>query len=469
MLLPRTLIALAFVGVPCATFAQSSAPPSAEPSSSYAPAAPATPWTLPPLRHPPSPADLRSARDQFQRGVEASDRHDYANALTGFVRAYELTRNPQVLYNIAVTYEFLGDALLSLDALRAYTSMAPAAQVARRQTLVAELDARLQARIGSLVLAVDLPGLEVRVDGVPASASDLRAGMRTTVGRHHIELWAPGREDRDVDVAVRAGTATRIEVELPVLQSQLRVAANVSQAQVFVDGARVGQTPLGRALVLPEGVHRVEVRRPGYTVYATQLTLEGPAGAEVNAQLGWLDPIPPEVGSRLVFQSADPTVHASLDGRSVALDGSTPVPPGGHRVRVERAERVAVERNVTLAAGRETVVDVALVSTVQSREARIRGTRYVGLAIGIPGVVFLAAGATVFGYNEYMLSNPSAPPSEAYQTFATIGIVAGAVGFAATVLGGALVVGAPGFHQDAPEPVFRVHAGLDRVGLELRF
>jgi len=59
-------------------------------------------------------------------------------------------------------------------------------------------------------------------------------------------------------------------------QGYLRLESSPGRAQVFVDGAYVGLIDdfgiSGRALVLDEGVHRVELRAPGY----------GTAGFDVN-------------------------------------------------------------------------------------------------------------------------------------------------------------------------------------------
>jgi tetratricopeptide (TPR) repeat protein len=55
----------------------------------------------------------------------------------------------------------------------------------------------------------------------------------------------------------------------------LTIGANLEGAEVLVDDALVGKTPLGPALLVDAGVHRVTVRRPGYLPKTANVTLAG--------------------------------------------------------------------------------------------------------------------------------------------------------------------------------------------------
>jgi tetratricopeptide (TPR) repeat protein len=55
----------------------------------------------------------------------------------------------------------------------------------------------------------------------------------------------------------------------------LTIGANVESAEVLVDDTLVGKTPLGPALLVDAGVHRVSVRRVGYLPKTTSVTLAG--------------------------------------------------------------------------------------------------------------------------------------------------------------------------------------------------
>ena len=55
----------------------------------------------------------------------------------------------------------------------------------------------------------------------------------------------------------------------------LTVTANIEGAEVLVDDVVVGKTPLGPALLLDAGVHRVTLRHSGYIARTSNVTLAG--------------------------------------------------------------------------------------------------------------------------------------------------------------------------------------------------
>jgi hypothetical protein len=55
----------------------------------------------------------------------------------------------------------------------------------------------------------------------------------------------------------------------------LTISSNVEAAEVLVDDVSVGQTPLGPALLVDAGVHRVTLRRSGYLTRTSDVTLAG--------------------------------------------------------------------------------------------------------------------------------------------------------------------------------------------------
>lgn len=71
----------------------------------------------------------------------------------------------------------------------------------------------------------------------------------------------------------------------------LTIASNVEGAEVLVDDVLVGKTPLGPALLVDAGVHRVTLRRPGYLPRTSSVTL---AGGEEQALSVALQPQPEE-------------------------------------------------------------------------------------------------------------------------------------------------------------------------------
>jgi hypothetical protein len=350
-----------------------------------------------------SPA-VREARERFERGVELADAGNYGAAMVEFQRAYELTHNPLVLFNISATHEALGHFVEALDAMLQYAAQAPAATVAQRRQEIDAAIARLQARVGTIEVAVDVPGLEVLVDGLSRPTAVARQGLRVSAGRHRVVLSAPGYRTREVDVDVAGGATVRVTEAPQPNESTLAVETNVPGAEVVVDGRVVARTPMDSPVRVTEGPHHVEVRRPGYTTYATDVLAVG-TGARVTAQLGWASSMPPGVASRLVVRANLPGVVATVDGQRIGLEGTEPLPPGAHRLRVERTDHMPVERDVELPPGRVMTADVVLVPTPGVRANRIDGVRTAGWIVTASGGAAFAGGLVWFLVNRSTLSD----------------------------------------------------------------
>ncbi len=65
------------------------------------------------------------ARRHFESGAAYLEESDYENALRAFQKAYELSKRPEILLNIATVQERRGDIAGALSALRDYLAVAP--------------------------------------------------------------------------------------------------------------------------------------------------------------------------------------------------------------------------------------------------------------------------------------------------------------------------------------------------------
>ena len=362
------------------------------------------------LAQQPPPAAVAEARERYQRGIDLFEERNYDAAMAEFQRAYELTRNPAVLFNISATHELTGHFVEALDAMLDYERRAPAAAVAQRSADVDAALARLRSRIGTIVIRFEAAGLDVRIDGLQRPPSSGNVEIRVPAGRHRVSLAAPHYQAREAEFDVSGGSTIVISEALVPERAFMAVECNVPGAEVLVDGRPLATTPITSPLPVPEGSHHVVVRRPGYTTYETDVNSVG-AGARVRADLAWADPMPRDVGARVTLQANEPDVVAMIDGRRIASDGTALVPPGRHTLRVERMDFLPDEREVDLAAGRDNALSVFLMPTPAYREAysssRRRALITGGVVLGL-GLGVLGGGAALFFINEGTLSNAEA-------------------------------------------------------------
>ncbi|MFO0648594.1 MAG: PEGA domain-containing protein [Polyangiales bacterium] len=338
-------------------------------------------------------------RVRFDRGVALSAEGDWRSALQEFRAAFDQTQNPEVLFNIASAHEHLDQYVEAVEALERYQRLAPPRAVARHREAVVVAMERLVNRVGTLRVVNQTTSARCVVDAHPYENDALRAGVRVSMGRRVVRCEAPGFDARERSVEVAPNAVSEVSVELQHTRASITVTTDRAGAEVRVDGRPVARTPLAQPVEVDEGSHRVEVSLPGYDTVTQSVDARGD-GARVEATLRWSDPVPPDLAARLVVRTNVSNALATLDGRAIPVAGTRALPPGAHRLRVERDDYLAVEREVTLAIGARSVEDVALSPTPSFRDAyldRAHRQRRLWQTIGGSGLVLTVVGAIVLG------------------------------------------------------------------------
>ncbi len=117
----------------------------------------------------------------------------------------------------------------------------------------------------------------------------------------------------------------------PQVRAELRVETEPAGAEVFLDGARTGNSPIALEDVTP-GLHRIRVAREGYAPAELGVELAaGPASAPLRFVLSAMT-------ARLAIRSAPAGAQVKIDGRPI---GETPLEslsldPGSREIRVEK-------------------------------------------------------------------------------------------------------------------------------------
>jgi hypothetical protein len=186
----------------------------------------------------------------------------------------------------------------------------------------------------------------------------------------------------------------------------------VPAADVYVDGERVGKTPLEATITVTPGDHRLEVRRVGYVSAVRSVTLQDGAQADLT-----VDPVvDPAVlareGGWLAIASSETQAVLTVDGSEVGVLGDpVEIPAGPHRIHVERGGFLPAERDVDVPRGGTRSLRVVFEPTPETR------ARYVAAAdsrrawswgtLGT-GLVVAAAGVAVALYEQHELTHARA-------------------------------------------------------------
>jgi len=136
------------------------------------------------------------------------------------------------------------------------------------------------------------------------------------------------------EAAASLSAAEREEVDRYISELQpfvgaVRVSANEPDAEVFVDDAKVGATPLASPVRVDLGQRRVRVKKDGFTELDTTITVTGSAQIPVEARLERI------VHAGRVVVHADPKDAIAIDDQVVGTgEYEGMIASGGHQLRV---------------------------------------------------------------------------------------------------------------------------------------
>jgi hypothetical protein len=184
-------------------------------------------------------------------------------------------------------------------------------------------------------------------DVSPLTISDLRQG------EHLISAAKQGYVDACKTVVVRPGEKVAVELSLEPVLGLVIVHSEPQGADVEVDGAFRGRTPL-LMTDLPVGRHRMRISKPGHT------------GKEVEHTVR--DRTPARIGVSLTSDASTLTVESSPTGTRVIVDGlskgnapcTIEMQPGEHTVELAMDGYKTVRQTVRLVANRSETVKAEL-------------------------------------------------------------------------------------------------------------
>jgi tetratricopeptide (TPR) repeat protein len=365
-----------------------------------------------PAAHAAAPdAEQRSeARERFDRGLTLFNQGDNLGALAEFQRAYQLTGNALVLYNIARVQAAAADpvaALDTLDKLIADPGDLSAARKAQLQTLRQEQ----VLRIGSLLVQSNVPNARVEIDGMDAGELDTQKPLRLAVGRHVIGLIAPQHHPLRKTVLVAGQEQKPLEFALEPLAGALgRVRFRIEPLDVAVelDGQELGKTPHLLEVSVSPGRHQLLIKRPGYRSVAREINVPEAGVLEVDEILAF-DSQSQDHRGLLQVRASEEEAVVFVNGAVVnqALSGVS-LPEGQHRLRVERAGFVTSERIIEVPRGSSATIDVTLAPTAAYRAdyaASASARRGWALGIGIGGLVVAGASTGYVVWNGGQVSD----------------------------------------------------------------
>jgi hypothetical protein len=357
---------------------------------------------LPALAQDVSDDRKEMARERFARGVERLEAGDYRGAAAEFEAAYALAPFAVIQFNLGLAYEKLDQpvkAVAAMERVVADPGTLSAARVERAKQSIAEQS----KRIGKLVVEVSEPGASVRVDGIEIGTSPISAPVPIAAGLHFVEAvkrgFAPGRQETSVAGGEDAKVALALE-PTDVSLAQLWIKSRLPDAEVWLDGVRIGKTPLKTTVPVMPGRHDVELRRLGYDTARESIELGAGATADLRLEPSEDQETIRAQGSLLALESeAVDDLVVTVDGKRIgAYGGPIALAPGAHDVGVERGGFEPTTLRVDVPAG-STITQLVVLDptaeTIADHNQEVALYRGFSWAATVTGVALAGAGAGV--------------------------------------------------------------------------
>jgi hypothetical protein len=296
------------------------------------------------------------ARSDWDAARELYDAGDYRSALVHFEKAYELSKNPRVLFNVGVCWKDLTQYALAIrvwERALGFKDRLGAEDVRKLEFAVSAA----RPFVSTMQLVSDQMGALLSIDGNEIGKTPFVEPIPIDVGRRKLTLSKDGFVTSEKTIDVVQGKQIALAVNLVPQNKTGTVSisiAGAAGATLFMDGRELGPAPFNGEIA--EGPHTFEARAPGYVT--TRQTSEVSFGKSLRIALS-LAKAQNEGKVRIIVDHADAQIKIDgvVRGRG-AWEGILSV--GGHQLAVEKPAYDGFSQELSLSQGQERTVQVQL-------------------------------------------------------------------------------------------------------------
>jgi hypothetical protein len=156
---------------------------------------------------------LGGAKEHFINGQEYYEQGQYKDAIEEFERAYSLDARPKLLFNIAQSYEKLGNLKKSVEYFKKYVNAeSKKVDTTSIKNKITNLEARIKQT--GITVTVSEEGADIYVDGEKMAASPVKGVLALDEGMHKIRIVKEGFKDFTMNVGVSTGHSVPVDATL---------------------------------------------------------------------------------------------------------------------------------------------------------------------------------------------------------------------------------------------------------------
>lgn len=299
------------------------------------------------------PAEAKPAWDAARELYDASD---FRSAQVQFERAFQLSKNPRVLFNVGVCWKNLTHYALALRAwereLNFRDQLSPQ-EIAKVEGAVAAV----RPFVSTLEVDATEPGATLTIDEIEIGQTPFVEPVPIDVGSRRVRLTKRDYVPIERNVEVVQGLPLTLTFVLePVLKAAVvsAVTTGSTPGTLFMDGRELGPVPFKGEIA--SGPHTFEVRAPGYET--ARQTSEVVFGRQLHLTFAMIQ-ARNEGKLRVITRYSDAVIH--VDGKLMgygAWEGL--VGAGGHQLEVSRSGYDRYLADISLSRDQQRTIEVDL-------------------------------------------------------------------------------------------------------------
>jgi hypothetical protein len=212
------------------------------------------------------------AKQAYESAKLLAQNNDFAGALEEFTHAYNLSRDPRLLYNMAICDKGLHHYAKMKTVLEQYLQDGGGLVTPEARTNAQDALAAIRALVASLKVNAAEAGAEVLVDGVSVGTTPIASSIAVDLGQHKVTVKKEGFETFEQSYETPGGTEVPVSVTLRAVKhsAQLVVSAD-SGATIMIDGQMISQGRFDGAVSV--GPHHLNVSESGKQTYRADVDL----------------------------------------------------------------------------------------------------------------------------------------------------------------------------------------------------
>lgn len=299
------------------------------------------------------------ARGHWEAGLALAQRKIWDGARSSFKAAYDLSKNPRVLYNLAITEKELGRFAAALEWFERELAEGEGKLSPEEERDVKSAIADLQNFVAELTIEVSEPGADVFIDGERVDPERLKGPITVQLGERHVRAVKPGFAEAVGAIQLAGRGKGTVTLKLQPLVKTERVNVSVvgpPSAVVKIDGKEVGVAPYSGRVTISAEPHQFSAEAPGF-VTATQSIVVS-EGSPLNLTLHLA---PEQALGRLVVVAKPEGATIEIDGKTVgATRWDGPVDARVHQIVVKKPGYYTWTYDVDVPKGGERAVTASL-------------------------------------------------------------------------------------------------------------